>query len=258
MDNFNSKYIKYKKKYINLKNQLVGGATAGSVVGSTEIISSESLIRLISQLENISKHIDSIFNSEDKAEILFLCVGASPAYLYTHLNTCYNYNVINIPLSGLSHLFKPEYYPTISLDQRRKFCDYLNKFMKLSYWPRYTMRKLIIIDHSHTGESISNFVNLLQSCIFKFDEIQFCNLVDVKTPVEMVKPPSVPLDKIHIIRGEGINDVSGHILPRSIKQIHFTTIIKSTDEEINALILDTTDLEKGLVIQKLISSNCKR
>ena len=48
------------------------------------------------------------------------------------------------------------------------------------------MRKLIIIDHSHTGKSIINFVKLINKCIFKFDEINFCNLVDNITPYNLI------------------------------------------------------------------------
>ena len=168
------------------------------------------------------------------------------------MNKCYRYNVINIPISGLSLLFEPDYYKTISTEQNKKFCDYLNKYLRLQYFPRYSNKKLIIIDHSHTGKSISNFVKLIDNCIFKFEEIHFCNLVDNKTPIELIIPPSVTLNNIHIIKADLVNNMAGHKYPRATKQIHFTTIVKSSPDEINSIILDTSDIQNGLSLQEKI------
>jgi hypothetical protein len=207
---------------------------------------------LIKSLKDISRQINEIYKGEDKNELLFLCLGATPAYLYTYLNKCYKYNVINIPISGLSLIFAPNYYSTVSDDQNKKFCDYLNKFLKLSYWPRYAMQKLIIIDHSHTGKSISNFIKLITKCQFNFNKIDFCNLVDKVTPNALIKKPTVELNKIHFIKASGINDMSGHIYPRATHQLHFTNIVNSSPEEINSILLDTSSIKDGLELQEKI------
>lgn len=207
---------------------------------------------LILSLQDISRQIDNIYKNEDKNELLFLCLGATPAYLYTYLNKCYKYKVINIPISGLNLIFEPNYYTTVTEDQNNKFCNYLNKYLKIANWPRYAMRKLIIIDHSHTGKSISNFIKLINKCKFKFDEINFCNLVDNKIPIGFIKNPSVKINNIHIIKADGINDMAGHIYPRATQQIHFTTIVNSSYEKINSIILNTSSIKDGLILQKKI------
>jgi len=115
------------------------------------------------------------------------------------------------------------------------------------------MRKLIIIDHSHTGKSISNFVKLIDICIFKFDEIEFCNLVDNITHMQLIKSPTVLLNNIHIIKEDNINKMTGHHFSRATKQIHFTTIVNSSLEEINSIILDTSYIKNGLSLQDRIS-----
>jgi hypothetical protein len=211
-----------------------------------------NLSDLITSLQDISKQINNIYKSEDKSKLLFLCLGATPAYLYTYLKKCYSYNVINIPISGLSLIFKHNYYPKVSAEENKKFCDYLNKYLGLLY--RSDMRKLICIDLSYSGKSISNFINLINECTFKFDEIDFCNLVDNITPMVTIKQPSVKLNNIHIIKADGINDMAGHIIyPRATLQTHFTTIVKSTPEEINSIILDTSSIKDGLKLQKDIN-----
>ena len=60
------------------------------------------------------------------------------------------------------------------------------------------------------------------------------------------------LNNIHIIKADGINDMAGHIYPRATQQIHFTTIVKSSPEEINSIILDTSSIKDGLILQERI------
>ena len=214
------------------------------------VLTIDYIYKLFNSIKSICENINSLYEQDDIKNILFIFLGSSPAYLYYYFKLYYSkYNIILIPLSGLSLIFEHNYYPVVSIVQQQKFCEYIRRFI-----PVIDFNKIVIIDHSHTGKSINNLIKLIKECTeFNRDiNIEFCNLVDNITHNLSIIPPSYSNIKIIIIKGECINDMSGHIVPRLTQQIHFTTIINKTIEEIVTLLEDKTTIAEGLVLLKIL------
>lgn len=239
---YKNKYLQYKQRYLRYKSLLNGG---------NKIINKTYIDNLAVSIKEISKEIYKIYEHEYQ-QILFIFIGSSPAYLSHYFIKCYqDINSIIIPISGLSLIFKPNYFFKISPEQNFKFCKYISKFIPTD---KKDINKFVIIDHSHTGNSITNFIKLFSKCSgLSEKKIEFCNLVDYITPLDMIKFPK-NIDKINIIRGNHINDMSGHIIPRLTKQIHFTTIVNKSNEEIDKLLEDRTELKKGDILIKILNN----
>ena len=243
-DFYYRKYLKYKTKYKYLKfTNLLGGG--------------ESLDELNESIKQISNQIHEIYR--DETDKIFIFLGSSPAYLYYYFMKCFtDFNSVLIPISGLSLIFQPNYFHTVDIQQTKKFCEYINKIIYKFITPDIIeeAKKIVLIDHSHTGKSITNFVELIRRCdVFMDKEIEFCNLVDVVTPIDMINLPK-NVSNIHIIRGTHINDMSGHNFPRLTKQIHFTDIINKSSEDLDELLEDKTELEEGEYYQALKVKEC--
>ena len=71
----------------------------------------------------------------------------------------------------------------------------------------------------------------------------------------MIERPTQQIDNIYFIKDENINKMTGHIYPRGANQLHFTTIVNSTEEKLNSLILDTSNIEEGLILHNQIFEN---
>jgi hypothetical protein len=85
----------------------------------------------------------------------------------------------------------------------------------------------------------------------------FCNFVDTVKPYTFIKGPSVYLNAIHIIKDNNINNMSRHKYPNATKQIHFTDIVNSTDDELKTLLADNSDIVDGLKLQtQILKQDC--
>ena len=109
--------------------------------------------------------------------------------------------------------------PLNSPEKRKTFSSFVSNFITKPY------DKIVLVDHSHTGMSVLNLIKLFQvsGIDSKFD---FVNLVDTKTPLWLIKNPyDCYLQQYHVLRGDFINDVSGHIIPRLCPQHHLINIL---------------------------------
>ena len=155
---------------------------------------------------------------------------------------------VSIPLSGLSLIFQDNYYKNLTNEQYTKIYKYICRFIDL----KVEILKIIIIDHSHTGNSILSLMKILRNCnCTKFNNIpiEFCNLVDNKTHIGWITNINI---KTHIIRGNYINNISGHTIPRLTPQIHFKYIILNSFEEMNNLLKKRDELIKGYILIKIL------
>ena len=114
--------------------------------------------------------------------------------------------------------------PLNSTNKKEAFTSYVKKFITRPY------KKIVLVDHSHTGMSILNLIKLLREC--EIDSIfDFINLVDEKTSLCNIdtSPYIGYLEKYRILKGEFINKVSGHEIPRLSRQLHLIDILNSKE-----------------------------
>lgn len=177
-----------------------------------EVIDSDIFIPIVDSLRNISEKITELY--PDPQDTLFLFIGASPAYLYYYFKNCFpHYESVLFPISGLNSL-----YHGITYEIQ---CDF-DRYSRL-FFDKYKYKKIVIIDHSHTGKSISNLYRLIShrdAYDYKFDKtptLEFVDLIDYR-----MSPESVLWirEVTHVIQGNYIHETAGHIFPRLTPQIH--------------------------------------
>lgn len=219
---FYKKYLKYKIKYLNFKNQTGGEITEETQLNiiSDSISNANEILRYSNETWNIGK------------PFLFISLGASPAYTFTVLDTLLKkiaspHSIIEIPLSTLSCLYSNEKW-TPKPDKIQKFAEYILPLIG-HYKDSHTF---IIIDHCHTCESINGFITLLETINIS-TPCNYINLIDTKTPISYIHRP-IKIHNYKMIINKTINDIAGHKIPRAVpkysffddlgKSIDFTTI----------------------------------
>jgi hypothetical protein len=226
----------YSKQKNNLRSQLIDYSPRGNMLSKQNIFSS-----LILDLKNMAEQICMEHKNNDST--IFLFIGSSPAYLYYYFKYCIpRYRCALIPISYLSSLWKglrPEGYVS--------FKNYLNIFIDIS---KYS--KIVIVDHSHTGESIIQLVKLL-SYASKGIQLYFCDIMDnvmsaVGYDEKYMKRTGIKIP-IKIIRGYFVNMMSGHEIPRLTQQIGVYELEGKTQEQMRELLqIKTGSIENGLKV----------
>jgi hypothetical protein len=204
---YKKKYFKYNKKYLNLQ------------YGSS--ILPELKEAVINDSIEIAQSILNYDNFDREKPLLFICLGASPAYVYIALKTFIeklrlSHSIIEIPLSGMSLIYSDEY--TIpNADLLLLFSNYINPLIS----PYKDTHRIILIDHCHTCKSIFAFIKLLKKTGVYEAPIHYINLIDKETPSWMIKEPT-NIDKYFQIRSSSLNKISGHEgIPRAVPQYLF-------------------------------------
>ncbi|MGC6367527.1 MAG: hypothetical protein ACON35_05955 [Candidatus Marinamargulisbacteria bacterium] len=173
----------------------------------------------------LAKKISELY--KDSKDTLLLFIGASPAYIhlaFSKLETPCESRLL--PISGLSLIYTKDYMlePLNSSNKKDAFTSYVEKFITRPY------KKIVLVDHSHTGMSILNLIKLLRECEIN-STFDFINLVDEKTPLNYID--TIPyfgyLQQNHILKGEFINQVSGHKIARLCPQHHLINILKQEE-----------------------------
>jgi hypothetical protein len=152
--------------------------------------------------------------------ILYVCLGASPAYVYSALSAFITKSgspniAIEIPISGMTRVYSDEY--TIPNDLKlTAFYNYINPFIS-----PYKAYQMVLIDHCHTCISVNAFIDLLRQTHIYMESISYINLVDTVMSNGWIHPPR-HVNVYHVIRSDTLNKISGHTgVPRAVPQYSF-------------------------------------
>lgn len=201
------KYFKYNKKYLNLQY----GSSILPVLKEAVINDSIEIAQTILNYDNF----------DQEKPLLFICLGASPAYVYIALKTFIeklrlSHSIIEIPLSGMSLIYSDKY--TIpNADYLLLFSNYINPLIS----PYKDTHQIILIDHCHNCKSINAFAKLLKITDVYIAPINYINLIDNVTPISMINRP-ININNYIVIRSSTLNKISGHEgIPRAVPQYLF-------------------------------------
>lgn len=185
--------------------------------------------------QELAKKIIGLYVSDSTEKILFLCVGASAAYIYNfglkdfqkngtrHQRSCL------LPISGLSVIYEENYMkvPLNGKAAHQMFRKYVSRYIGNESWG-----KIVFIDHSHTGKSITNLIRLFKEIGIN-PHLGFINLVDNKTPLSLIKSDFIKksVQDYHILQGDYINAISGHEFSRLSPQVHLCQILNGSNKK---------------------------
>ena len=200
--------------------------------------------RLFNDSTRMANEIIELYKEEDN--VLFLCIGASPAYVYTALKSLAVVSTINIPISAMTFIYT-DVYTTPTTDH----IDKLKHFFGIYFGYHINYDKIVLIDHSHTGRSVRNFEILFRVCYPGTYKIEFINLVDTNGIYFIKNQPTI-LKKMLV--SDTLNEVSGHTTyPRAIHRISFWDIKLKTLDELKAILEDETSIAEGKALQRKLT-----
>jgi hypothetical protein len=174
-------------------------------------------ISLFDEIINASKLLQNHTHPND----VLVFIGQSPNYL-SYIVEKYR-NVIRVPMSG--RLYIDEW--TIPSDKQLSAFKRMLDNIGLS--ELITLNKhLILIDHSHSGQSINSFGKLLNILYKKYCSYDFINIVSpVQADDGWIKCPDQSIIKtIYFLQMPGLVDLANDKYPRSIPRYPYWEWLK--------------------------------
>jgi len=187
---------------------------------------------------------NTILTLNNTAPRLFVCLGASPAYVYSALSTIIrkrelSHNIVEIPLSGMSLIYSDSY--TIPSEEKKThFLKYISQFIVNKD------KSMIIIDHCHTCKSVDSFIRLLRETNFYTNDIDYINLLDDVTADGWIQRPTL-IRNYEVVRSSTLNKISGHVVPRAVPEYSFWHDLGTNSVNYDSISEDARALQKSIV-----------